>query len=427
MSDLKLGHNQALKYTEAISLVFYDVMESDKPADRELKAFFSANKQCGSKDRKFISEGFYGLFRWYGWLKSIIPSEKPDEPIKNTLFCKALAIALNLEGLTKPLAYKALCDAAEYKSRDFSDGLHDICTELGEVIGEQLTIEMLVPSWFLGETSRADSLFFESLQKRPPVWLRAQRKGLNDISVELKRNNFDFKIHEKIPNAVKILDKINLIELKAFKKGLLEVQDLASQCLVTACDVQSGEFWWDVCAGAGGKTLAIADKLQGRGKVTATDKRKHILQEVKKRAQRGGFRSVQIGQLNKIKNSDESFDGVLVDAPCSCTGTWRRNPDARWKSNENICKEWSVIQLEILSEASTKVKPGGKLVYATCSVSSIENETVVQLFLEHFKEFELEPFVHPLTGKETNGMMWIDPLPEDCDSMFAARMIRKKK
>ncbi|MCM8528731.1 MAG: RsmB/NOP family class I SAM-dependent RNA methyltransferase [Lentisphaeraceae bacterium] len=427
MSESNLGYNQAVKYTEAIAEVFYDVLESWKPADRELKSFFSVNKQCGSKDRKFISEGFYALFRWYGWLKNLIPQQKPEIAIENKDFCKALLIAFNLEDFTSTRAYKALSSLIAYKDLDLAGTLSQKSSVLGEFLGEELKLSSLVPAWFLKESSRIDEQFYESLQKRPPVWIRAQKRGLNDIVAELKRNSIKFEQSEKVPNAVKILDKVNLPELKSFRKGQFEVQDLASQCLVAACDVQSGEDWWDVCAGAGGKTLAIADKLQGRGKVTATDKRKSVLQEVKKRAQRGGFRSVQIGNLHKLKNSSESFDGVLVDAPCSCTGTWRRNPDARWKDNENICKEWSVIQLEILSEASAKVKPGGKLVYATCSVSSIENETVVKLFLDHFKEFELEAFVHPLTGEEIDGMMWVDPLPEDCDAMFAARMIRKKK
>lgn len=427
MSENKLGYNQASKYCEAISTVFYSVRESDKPADRELRNFFSANRQCGSKDRRFISEGLYALFRWYGWLKRILPSDKPLTPIEDSGFRLALIISLNLEEFVSSLAYKALCELGNYETHDFPEELCEKAKFLKSIVGDDISVEDLVPEWFLKDNQNLEQLFFTALQKRPPVWLRAQRNGLTELISELKAKSLSYETCDKVANSVKILDKANLVEFKTFRKGLFEIQDLASQCLVKVCSVAQGEKWWDVCAGAGGKTLAIADQLKGQGKIIATDKRKNVLQELKKRAQRAGFRSIQVANLPKELKSTESYDGILVDAPCSCTGTWRRNPDARWKSNENICQEWSRVQLQILNEVCSKVKVGGKLVYATCSVSEIENEQVVTKFLEGNAEFELESVLHPLNGEVTDGMVRVEALPEDCDSMFAARMIRKKK
>ena len=427
MSENKLAYNQASKYSAAIAEVFYEVMETKKPADRELRNYFSRNKQCGSKDRRFISEGLYALFRWYGWSRKLIPVDKSEVTIEDKDFIKALTISLNIEGLTNPLAYKALCEICTYDSQELSSDLEALSGQVGELIGEELVLEDLVPSWFLSVTSDLDKVFFEALQKRPPVWIRTQRNALKEVLDELSRNDVDFEVSEKIPNAVKVISKANLVSYKSFRDGLFEIQDLASQCLVSVCQVGVGQNWWDVCAGGGGKTLAIADQLKGKGKVVATDKRKEVIQEVKKRANRGKFGNVRLANLHKEKLSREEYDGVLVDAPCSCTGTWRRNPDARWTRSEKVCQEWAGVQCQILTEVKHKVKAGGTLVYATCSSSFVENEQVVEKFLAENPGFELEAIVHPLTGQKTNGMVFVEALPEDCDCMFAARMIRKKK
>ena len=427
MSENKLGYNQASKYLSAIAEVFYEVMETKKPADRELRSFFSSNKQCGSKDRRFISEGLYSLFRWYGCLSILIPQERPDDAINSEGFRKALLICLNLEGMTDSLAYDALCDLASYESIEFSQGLAEKMNQLGILLGKELSLEDLVPEWFLAVTKDLNPEFFESLQRRPPIWIRIQKNGLNQVLEELKTNDVEFEVSAKLSNAVKILSKVNLVAFKTFRKGLFEVQDLASQVLVSVCQVKSGQNWWDVCAGAGGKTLALADSLFPKGKVLATDKRKHVLQEVKKRSERAGFRNISLANLEKEKRSSAKYDGLLVDAPCSCTGTWRRNPDARWTREENVCHEWSSVQLQILNEVCLKVKEGGVLIYATCSSSFIENEQVVDEFLKANDAFELEPVRHPLSGEVTSGMLNVEALPDDCDSMFAARMIRKKK
>ena len=130
--------------------------------------------------------------------------------------------------------------------------------------------------------------------------------------------------------------------------------------------------------------------------------------------------------LNKIHGNDEKFDGVLVDAPCSCSGTWRRNSEARWIALDQTCQRAAKNQLEILKKASAKVKLGGILVYATCSMSQIENEQVVEKFLDEHSDFSLDPIIHPLTGEKISGLMTVKSWPENCDAMFAARMIRKK-
>lgn len=426
MSEVRLGYNQAAFYSQAIADLFYEILGNGNPADRELRNFFSNNRKCGSKDRKFISEGLFGLFRWYGWLKIVMPTEKPDKPIENKNFVKSLGLVLNLEGLVTPQAFKVLCEESDYSEIDFEISLEEKREKLSGLLGVPLQLSDLIPEWFIQNEGSQKVSFYEALQKRPPIWIRVQKGGAKAVIDELKKNNLDFEQNQNIPTALSISGKVNLTAFQSYRNGLFEIQDLASQCLVEACDPQKNQIWWDVCAGAGGKTLALADKLSGTGTVFASDKRKNILDEIKKRSARAGFKNIKLLNLDKEKISPRQFDGVLVDAPCSCTGTWRRNPDARWTDSKDKCESWSKIQLQILREVSHKVKLGGRLVYATCSASKIENEHVVERFLLENQMFELEAFQHPLTGEELNGIMKVDSLPEDCDIMFAARLTRKK-
>ncbi len=209
--------------------------------------------------------------------------------------------------------------------------------------------------------------------------------------------------------------------------GGFEFQDLASQCIGLVCQAKENEKWWDVCAGSGGKSLLLADEMQNKGKIMATDIRKKILEQFKKRIKRTQYTNIKIKDLGDVCFSQELFDGVLVDAPCSCTGIWRRNPDLRWTSNADICKKSTQNQLEILRMASMKVKEKGILIYATCSLSQQENEEIISNFLKQNKSFQLESFINPLTGEQTKGMLRINFQPFDNDGMFVARLVRVDK
>jgi 16S rRNA (cytosine967-C5)-methyltransferase len=193
------------------------------------------------------------------------------------------------------------------------------------------------------------------------------------------------------------------------------------------CAPLPGERWWDCCAGGGGKTLQLASLLQRKGVVVATDIREYKLDDLKMRARRAGFpnirRSPWDGKAPRKKKAG-LYDGVLVDAPCSCSGVWRRNPDAKWNTDEAEIAEMSDLQLKILTAASAGVKPGGVLVYGTCSLFDPENRTVVSKFLESHPDFTLESFADPLSGKLCQGTLQIRPWDSDSDSMFAARMRR---
>ena len=186
-----------------------------------------------------------------------------------------------------------------------------------------------------------------------------------------------------------------------------------------------GEHWWDVCAGGGGKTLQLASMMERRGSILATDIRAYKLEDLKRRAARAAYPNIRCAEWNGEtvpRGKIGEFDGVLIDAPCSSSGRWRRNPDGRWTSSLERVEELAGIQSRILECASGAVKPGGVLVYATCSLFEREDEEIVRNFLRKHQEYELEPFPDPATGKMTDGMLRTLPWFADCDASFVARM-----
>ncbi len=429
----RLAQSQARSYTSASSEIFYSILDSKKPLDQELRSFFRNNKKYGSKDRRFIAESLYSLFRWYGWLKNILPKSAPENACESKGYCSALLAALHFDKQDHHIVIELLCDKyslqlSTLKCDSLDDKLHAFQKSFNL---QDLSIHDLVPDWFIKELPENFELdeLIKDLQKRPPMWLRLQGpQSPNSSLTELEEQGLKPLTHPIMTKAVKLINpRVNLYELQSFRKGRFEVQDLASQSLGFACQAKPGERWWDVCAGAGGKTLLLADHMESIGGITSTDIREWKLDDLKKRARRAGFSNITTKNLKKARSASKKrpYDGVLVDAPCSCTGTWRRNPDARWSTTAEDCAELAKIQMEILEKSAPGVKVDGVLVYATCSFSIHENEENVNQFLKKHPDFELEDFPHPLTQKPTGGILRISPSPDDCDAMFAARFRKK--
>jgi len=203
------------------------------------------------------------------------------------------------------------------------------------------------------------------------------------------------------------------------------VQDISSQAVGRVADPKTGEEWWDCCAGAGGKALHLMDLMKD-GKLLASDNRIPVLKELKKRARKHGIRHIRTQPFNAVNDEPftKTFDGVLVDAPCSGWGTWSRNPDARWRASRRDVVQCATRQLKILNNVKWCVKPGGTLVYSVCTITRPETEEVVMNFLDHHSNFKLAPFANPLTGEQTDGQLQIWPWDADCDGMFIAKFVR---
>jgi len=200
------------------------------------------------------------------------------------------------------------------------------------------------------------------------------------------------------PVGLRLTERAPLSGLAAFKDGLVEVQDEGSQLAALLLGAKPGMRVVDFCAGAGGKTLALAAAMKNRGKLVACDTAEWRLERSGQRLRRAGVSNVERRTLSTerdpwIKRHAKSFDRVLVDAPCLGVGSWRRNPDAKWRATPNDLAELQIRQHDILASAARLVKPGGRLAYITCSLLREENEAQAERFLEEAPDFMLVPAV----------------------------------
>lgn len=440
---------------EAALLAGREVFLRRRPADRAMGALVRDRRTIGGRDRRFITETVFSLFRWWGWLRYLTPLPPA------ALFAESTATTV-APGLADGLAWARLLLAAALADADLATPppaaaawaerlnlplarfaelarigdpagrVRRLLAIIGEVPKEKLSFLDLAPPWLSGELTPEipPGKLLEWAQRRPPIWLRAQPLAVADDLAEMFREQaIAVERHPRVAGALALrAARINLYELPEFRAGCFEIQDLASQGIGLACAPQGGERWWDVCAGGGGKSLQLGALMQGRGMILATDIREYKLEELRRRARRENLHNIRAEPWNGTRiprQWRESFHGVLVDAPCSGSGTWRRNPDSRWRITPEDLTDLAHTQTGILDAAAPAVKPGGRLVYATCSVLVRENASVVQAFLAAHPEFSLVPTTHPITGAPTTGMIQFLPWDTDNDAMFAAVMRRQ--
>ena len=421
-SQLKLTCN-------ALHTVLCALFGDGKPADRVMAAFFRNNPRCGSRDRRLISEIVYAVLRSWGILRCRLENLKELESGERAPSAaelnRLIAEAVYLAGIPFPAARLAKIAVPQPAA--------DLFSRAELLLKMKLDMASLAPEWVRNHLDPDFPLdqYLESLCNRPPMWLRMQTGNKAQLLQELQEAGLTVEQHPHHTDAAAVRNaQINLFTLPAYCEGRFEVQDLASQCIGAACAPAPGERWWDACAGAGGKSLQLAELMQRKGTVVATDIREYKLEDLRKRARRAGFPNIQTrawdGKGVRPQHR-ERFDGVLVDAPCSCSGVWRRNPDGVWTLNPQEVAETAQLQTRILEAAAPGVKPGGVLIYATCSVFKEENREQVAAFLARHPEFVPERFPHPLTGElTTDGMLQITPADADCDAMFVARMRKLK-
>ncbi len=422
---------QAMTCISILSQALNAVLQESSPADKFLSNYFRNDKRLGSRDRRLISRIVFAVFRYFGFLNRAFPDHSPVHASKTTLSLYLLGAAA-ADGL-----FDEVCDSWLFHTQIDPEAFYalkaqqDPLERLGGFFaaahtGYRPDIHDSIPDWAEKElVVPFDDSFYRILQERPPMWIRSQAADSSALLHSLAEQGLEASAHPRVKEAFSIEDaRINLYTVNAFRNGWFELQDLSSQCIGLACLPSPGEIWWDACSGGGGKALQLASLMQKKGVVTATDIREYKLQDLKKRAARAAFPNIRTAEWNgkaPEKGKRNLYSGVLVDAPCSSSGRWRRNPDARWIAKPEWLEELTGTQKEILDAASLAVKPGGVLVYATCSMFRRENSGVVHAFLERHPEFRLEPFPNPLTGELNDGMQQIMPWDGNCDASFAAR------
>ena len=287
--------------------------------------------------------------------------------------------------------------------------------------GQANKLPLPLPNWFREHCPDAFApAQVDALLARAPLWLRLQTPDISPVTDEFDADGWAWQRSAVIPSALRLLDEADVTKSHAHGNGHIEVQDLGSQMILTSIGIEPGGRWLDACAGAGGKTLQLAGLLGANGHIDACDVRPAALAELRERAQRA--------RLDHITTSStppgDAYDGVLVDAPCSGSGTWRRAPHLKWTTTPAQIAAAARRQLALLREFSRRVRPGGRLVYATCSLSRHENEDVVAAFLAGQAEFAPERFATPFGFTPHAGGITILPAQYDTDGFFAASLRR---
>lgn len=335
------------------ALTIYD--QSNLPLDVSLRNYFKINKALGSKDRKYVAETTYFMIRWMGLID---------------YFCKNSHTWDERCSIHETLNIKK-------KVKDASIPVH---------------VRASFPKFFFhllekhyGQ-SEAFKLCLDS-NSPAPITIRINILKTNrQRLLNLWKEKFNVLPTEKSVFGIIFPKRLNFQTLEEFKKGFFEVQDEASQLVAGLVDAQPGDQVLDYCAGSGGKTLAFVHKLQGKGQIYLHDIRKGALVEAKRRLKRAGIENCQIMHSHSLKKESlkGKMDWILLDVPCTGSGTLRRNPDLKWKLTEPLLKRIVAEQQKILKESLYYLKPEGKIVYATCSILPEENEEQIHFFQENF-------------------------------------------
>ena len=371
--NLLIGIHDALEET-----FFQDKKYADKVLERLLKA----HKKWGSADRQVVSEIFYDIVRWKKRLEYYMGEGTKPSNIYNLI-----------------LAY-LLWKKVKYKKFDEFDGIKTggILSKLDKKTFPTKAIEHSVPDWLAGLFEKELGAKWEkemsALNEQAPVILRANslKVSAENLVEILKEEGVNSFVLRGYLDAVQLEEKKNVFLTSAFKEGFFEVQDASSQKIAELLDVKEGMRVVDACAGAGGKTLHIAALMKNKGQIIALDIYEWKLAELKRRAKRAGAFNIEtrfIEDNKVIKRLHNTADRLLIDAPCSGLGVLKRNPDSKWKIDEDFINRIKIEQENILQNYSKILKKGGKMVYATCSILPSENREQVRKFLAENTEFAL--------------------------------------
>lgn len=345
------------------------------PLDYFLSNYFRANKAIGSKDRGFIAETVYDLIRWRGLIDFVCP--------KPATWHQKLELYLSPNWPQQKENHLLL----PHIRLSFPKELYD---KLVESHGENKATEICLAS-----------------NSRAPTYVRVNSMKISrDDLLNRWKGVYDIEPCRHSPEGIVFNKRINFFELAEFKEGLFEVQDEGSQLVAQQVNALPGELVMDYCAGAGGKTLAFAPKMQNKGQIYLYDIRQSALQDSRKRLRRAGIQNAQIifEGTEKLKRLKKKMDWVLVDAPCSGTGTLRRNPDMKWKFSEEMVKRLVSEQRVIFEKALSFVKQGGKIVYATCSILNDENQNQTDHFIKTYNlKLVGDPFISIPLQNEMDG------------------------
>ncbi|MCM4160624.1 methyltransferase domain-containing protein [Antarcticibacterium flavum] len=379
---MRLHRNLVFATIDALAEIFNEGKYADKVIEKTLKR----DKRWGSRDRSFIAETTYDIVRWKRLYTEIAEVKAPYS--RENLF-RLFAVWATLRGVNLP-DWKQIEPTPSRRIKGKFDELSKI-----------RKYRESVPDWLdeLGVKELGEKVWekeIHALNQQAPVVLRTNtlKTTRDNLRSALKDEGIMAEPIKGFPEALQLEERANVFKTEAFKNGFFEVQDASSQLVANFLEVEPGMRVVDTCAGAGGKTLHVAALMENKGQIIATDIYENKLRELKRRAKRAGAHNIEpraIDSTKVVKKLYGTADRVLIDAPCSGLGVLSRNPDAKWKLQPEFIETIKKTQEEILNTYSRILKPGGKMVYATCSVLPSENQEQVEKFLagEAGKSFKL--------------------------------------
>jgi 16S rRNA (cytosine967-C5)-methyltransferase len=413
--------------------VVHSVVREHKRMAIALAEALAARASTTANERAWIARSLGALLRWWGWIETLhLPR------VEEQLLLAWLLDSSELSDMARAWAVRCGCqperllpvgDAPNWTLR--AEGLKRWMS------GRPVNADpwRLFPAWLRDQipvppgnaTPKVRRLdFLAALQSRPPLWVGVRGHDAKAVWGALRDAQLKPWVHRRIPTAAKLPPETDLKRFEAFRTGQLVIQDITSQAVGIVCDPDRGERWWDYSAESGLHALHLAALMGGKGVVVCTFEQERRRHETAVRLRRGVFHNIttKLWDGRHAPGKPDSFDGVLLDDACSGIGSWRRHPDARWTMTTKRLHELVPHQLRCLDIASTRVRPGGTLVYTVATVTRTETIDVVSAFLDSHPEFRLDAFPHPLEDAPAAAMIQLWPQLHDGDARFIARMVR---
>ncbi|MCB0422330.1 MAG: methyltransferase domain-containing protein [Bdellovibrionales bacterium] len=413
---------------EGMAAALSDIFNLGYFADKVLERTFKAHRKWGGRDRRFVAEGVYDIVRWWRRYLKTQNMVWSDEQYVRFRGEKDAPLLLSEEDLLKIIVSWMVVkkiEVPEWLQVEFSiDDQYIMST--WESVGLSRSERLSLSDWMdqLGSSLLSDrwEAQIASMNQPAPVFLRVNtlKARPQEVVSSLEEEEIESRVIDEGRGTIEVNSgerRPNVFQTQAYKKGWFEVQDGGSQWIAPFLQVEPGQRVIDACAGAGGKSLHLATLMQNKGRIISMDVEDWKLKELRKRSSRAGLDIIEtraIDSTKVIKRLKEQADRLLLDVPCTGVGVLRRNPDSKWRLTEDRYLELLKLQSEIIERYSQMVKPGGKMVYATCSLWPTENEEQVKAFLSsHGSQWELEE------------EKIISPAETSFDGFYMARLVRK--
>ena len=370
----------------ALITALEEIFNHRKQADKVVNGLLKSNKKWGSRDRKFLAQGLYDIVRWKRLYEYLAGTDIQTPEGK----WRVIGVWAVLNRIDLPY-WK------EFERLNPAQIIRKYKTIPGEAIKQS------VPDWLfrLGNTQLGDRWVTElkAMNEEAPLTIRVNRLKTNPerlIKILEKEGVVSYG-HPSYPDALFIKERKKLTYLKSYRQGLFEIQDTSSQLVAPFTGAMPGNTVIDACAGAGGKTLHLATQMQNKGQIMAYDIYQTKIEELHHRAKRNGVKNIVEATVitpEIIEKNRQKADVLLLDAPCSSLGTLRRNPGLKWELNLDKIKKINSLQKNIINDYEQMLQPGGYLIYVTCSILPMENQMIVNDFLNTHKNYT---FVEDMT------------------------------